>query len=211
MLFVQGRRLQEGGELDRAAELFRQVVDAGGEWAGPAALSLGSIADKQGDPEQARAWWSTAVDDPRAGIITMNNLALVAKRQRDLAEAERWFQRVMAADVERRPMCAAHIGEMHYWQGDRRQASQWYRVTLAESEEPELVGEAAFRTAEFLVDSGEYEPARELLVRAIETGAEPYASSSSNLLRQLATSTVQPPSDVPHRSDAPPSDTPPGN
>lgn len=107
---------------------------------------------------------------------------LVAKRQRDLPDASRWFGRIVDSGHEDGPLAAAHLGELCYWLGAEPAALHWYQYTLDRTDDPELVAEAACRAGEILHRRGERSAARPLLERAAATGAADFAEQATALL-----------------------------
>jgi tetratricopeptide (TPR) repeat protein len=181
--------LIEAGELADGREACRQVIDtADAGLAARAMVILGTTYHDE-DEELAREWYLRAVDaeDSHTAVVASMYLGAFAKKRRDFAEALPWYQRVIdSGDSTEAPLAAAHLGELCYWLGDRDGAVRYYEHTLATTERPDLVGEAAYRLGEIRHLDGDAAAARELLNRALDSGDDGFAGQARELLTRLA-------------------------
>ncbi|TDC62035.1 hypothetical protein E1283_34765, partial [Streptomyces hainanensis] len=85
--------IADQGHLALADTLLRKVADGTGSYAAKAALTLGAHAYAAEDATRARTWWqhTLAVGDERRRHEASLNLGQLAKRERDIDEALRWF------------------------------------------------------------------------------------------------------------------------
>jgi hypothetical protein len=68
------------------------------------------------------------------------------------------------------------------WLGDKPGAIRWYEYTLANSDEADLIAEAACRVGEILLEGGDPAAARLILKRAAATGDATFAAQAVALL-----------------------------
>ncbi|GAA3870199.1 tetratricopeptide repeat protein [Streptomyces sedi] len=183
-VFRYGEFLHDGDESELGLTLLRTAAEGTGQWAARAALALATQAEREGDQDAAREWRRRAKNSGDSGmaLTAVLQLGAAAKEERDLPALLEHFGRTAASDHEQAPLFAAHIGELCYWLGRRDEAVDWYRRTLAASEDAELVGEAGYRVGEILVERGEREAALPLLRRAERSGFEPFAGQARELL-----------------------------
>jgi tetratricopeptide (TPR) repeat protein len=168
--------------------LLRDLAGGTGECAARAAVTLGADAHRAEDDESARGWFLRAMehDHPEMNATAGNNLGLIAKKVHDLPEALRWFGPAARSDDDGAALAAAHLGELCYWLGEFEQALFWYRRTLdSDTEDPELVGEAAYRSGEILHRRGEEVAARHMLRRAVDSDFEEFAARARELMATL--------------------------
>ncbi|MDX3227407.1 WD40 repeat domain-containing protein [Streptomyces sp. ME19-01-6] len=181
------------GDNEEARAAYQQALDL--EVKGPAwaTLGLGWTALNLGDAETAETYLLRAVElagsDLRTkGYATML-LGRIAKGRRDLPGALKWYQMAFKADSIHRPLATGHLGELHYWLGDRDGARTWYERLLKATHEPELVAEGAFRLGEMAAEDGDRGRAGELLERAAATGSGEFAGQARELLGGLSADT----------------------
>jgi tetratricopeptide (TPR) repeat protein len=183
--FAHWIRARGHGEL--ALALLRAIVEASegtGKHAAGAAVTLGATAFDKGEDDTARAWWVRALGAGHAAMAhraTMN-LASLAKRRSDLPETLRLLTPVADSGHRDAALAAAHIAELHYWLQEKDEALRWYRRTLDATDDPALVGEAAYRIGEILHDGGDPDTARQYLERAATTGDPAFAPQAIALL-----------------------------
>ncbi|WP_253765582.1 tetratricopeptide repeat protein [Goodfellowiella coeruleoviolacea] len=186
-LFVRAQTFERARHDATARELYLKVVDRDTPHTATSLLSLGVIAYRAGDNDTAWHWWQQAVDvdDPEVAGKAAHNLGLIAKDRRDLPAALKWFGRVIDSGHAEGALAAAHLGELCYWLDDQPAALNWYQRTLAGTDDPELVAEAAYRAAEILVGRGDPVSARPLLERAVDTAVPAFAQRAAVLLAGL--------------------------
>lgn len=188
-IYALAQSLYQDGEVEQARRTFQQLVEAAphDRYAGEAMLELAAIAFHEGDDEEARAWnlraWES--DDPELSAKAAMNLGVIAKRRRDVEEAAPWFQVLVDLGHPSAALAAAHLAELHHWRGELAEAAQHYGYTLAHTDDPELIAEAAYRVGEFHYQRGDLDAAREHLDRARRTGDETFAEQAEELLRRL--------------------------
>ncbi|MBO0869386.1 MAG: tetratricopeptide repeat protein, partial [Micromonosporaceae bacterium] len=105
---------------------------------------------------------------------------------RDLAGALPWYQQVIDSGDSEAPLAAAHLGELHYWLGDRDGALRYYELTITGTENAELVAEACHRLGEIRYERGEVRTAAQMWRRAYATGDETFAPQSAARLAELS-------------------------
>ncbi|MDA2813233.1 tetratricopeptide repeat protein [Nocardiopsis sp. RSe5-2] len=172
----------DDGELGKA--LLERTAEGLGEFAAGAAVTLGARAHYGGDNATAREWWRRALEkgNKKMAHKAVTNLGLVAKLEHDLPQLLEHYGPVVESGHEDGPLFSAHIGELQYWLEDWDEAVRWYRRTLDGTDDPELVGEAAYRVGEILLDGEEHETALACLRRAADTGYAPFAGQAQELL-----------------------------
>lgn len=159
------------GERDAARDACQLLAAGHGQPATAAMVLLSVLAETAGDQEQAGAWWQQAAQrDPDRAAAPLLALGEIAKNRHDRAGAERWLRRLAGGGYPQAALAAAHLGELCFWLGDSNAALDWYGRTLAATEDPDLIAEAAQRSGEILTGRGEHEAAAPLLRRARDTG-----------------------------------------
>lgn len=121
-------------------------------------------------------------------VVALHNQTLDQGRILDVADYDVSTGGLDAEQVHGAPLAAAHIGELHYWRGDFDEALHWYQRALAalgDTDDPELVGEAAYRAGEILGTKGDTGPARALLRRAADSADATFAPQAAALLATL--------------------------
>lgn len=110
-----------------------------------------------------------------------------AKDRRDVAEAQRWYQWVIdSGDRFQRELALTHLGELHYWVGDRDQSREFYQHTLNSTRSnADLVAEAAYRLGEMASQDGDTDQAVRYLERARDIGDATFGPQASQLLCRL--------------------------
>jgi tetratricopeptide (TPR) repeat protein len=157
----EARGHAEGGRLDRAAELFREVLESGdtGERA-QAALGLAVVLEGGGDDEGAREADRVAIatGDPEYGARAAYHLALSWGRsgERDHAK-ESWRTLLEFGNPAYLPPAYLALAQIADDEGDAAQACQWWEQTIATGDE-QYAPAAAHDLALRLLDWGE--PAR---------------------------------------------------
>ncbi|MEV5830653.1 tetratricopeptide repeat protein [Spirillospora sp. NPDC052242] len=175
-----------GGDLDEAEAAYRVCLDLRPDdpWT---LLGLGWVAAERGDYDAARPHLLAAVDagDPKTEGYAAMLLAAPAKQARDVGEALRWYERALAADDRHAPLATGHLGELHYWMGDRDAARRWYERMLEVTDLPDLVAEACCRLGEMAAADGDAARAAQHLERAAATGDPAFAGKARELLARL--------------------------
>jgi tetratricopeptide (TPR) repeat protein len=142
---------REAGAIE---ESLATLTDAARDDQPEAIYALAQTHQKTGDFTAARNSYLTIADRESTVLDdTIFNLGLLAKHDRDLPEATRWFSQYVDAGYQAAPLAAAHLGELCYWLGDKTGSLHWYAYTLANTEVRELVDEAEERTAELLAQA----------------------------------------------------------
>ncbi|MES4901280.1 MULTISPECIES: tetratricopeptide repeat protein [unclassified Streptomyces] len=177
------------GDYEEARAAYQQALDLGVKEPARAIVGLGWTALNQGDEETAESYLLRAVEPAGSELTTRGYAAMllgrIAKERRDLPAALKWYQKAFKADSIHRPLATGHLGELHYWLGDRDGARTWYERLLKATQEPELVAEGAFRLGEMAAEDGDGGRAREFLERAAATGSAEFAERARELLRGL--------------------------
>ncbi|WP_433519602.1 hypothetical protein ACQP2T_31075 [Nonomuraea sp. CA-143628] len=179
-VFSYARLLLRAGHEHRAWHLLLTIAGEGDRGAAEAMMLLGHHAESVGDREMARQWWlcAAASDQPAMVRSAAMELGYLAKIARDAPEARRWYGPVVESDDESAALAAAHLGELHYWLGDKEESLRWYDRTLSGTDDPELVGEAALRVGEMRGDPT-------ALRRAADSGHAGFAEQALTLLSEL--------------------------
>ncbi|HUR06872.1 MAG TPA: tetratricopeptide repeat protein, partial [Nonomuraea sp.] len=190
-LVTLGQALVDAGEVEEAREVLGRVADVDSRLGRRALVLLGQTYHEQ-DPGRARELYLRVVEmaseaGGMAPVVAKMYLGSLAKRERDWSEALRWYQQVIdSGDENQAPLAAAHLGELAYWLGDRGTAARYYELTLAtDTQQPDLVGEAAYRLGEIRHGDGDLDLARKHLRRAVESGDEGFAAQARTLLGEL--------------------------
>ncbi|MEU7892461.1 tetratricopeptide repeat protein [Nonomuraea sp. NPDC049152] len=186
-LSVLAQALVAAGEVDEAREAYARVAEGDdADLAARAMISIGQTYHDE-DEERARAWYLRGVEagQGHTGAVAAMYLGALAKRARDFPEALTWYQRVLDSGDSESGMAAAHLGELCYWLGDRDGALRFYELTLALTEQPDLVAEAAHRLGEIRFAHGDLATARRMLEIAVETGDAAFAPPARELLARL--------------------------
>ncbi|MFI1333303.1 tetratricopeptide repeat protein [Streptomyces sp. NPDC020845] len=178
------------GDNEEARAAYQQALDLGVKKPAWATLGLGWTALNLGDTETAEPYLLSAVELAGSELTTRGYAAMllgrIAKDRRDLPAALKWYQKAFKADDIHRPLATGHLGELHYWLGDRDGARTWYERLLRATHEPELIAEGAFRLGEMAAEDGDRGRASELLERAAGTGSGEFAERAQELLRGLS-------------------------
>ena len=157
----EAREHAEGGRLDRAAELFREVMESGdtGQRA-QAALGLAVVLEGGGDDEGAREAdrLAVATEDPEYGARAAYHLALSWARagERDQAR-DAWRTLIDFGNPAYLPPAYLALAQIADDEGDAAQACQWWEQAIATRDE-RYAPAAAHDLALRLLDWGE--PAR---------------------------------------------------
>ncbi|MEV6400609.1 hypothetical protein AB0M39_38515 [Streptomyces sp. NPDC051907] len=185
--FHYARLIGRKGHQEQARRLLRRVAETSGEGAAEAAVALGFEAREEGDEAEARRQWLRAAKAGYAKTAhsAAMSLGALAKEARDMPGTLRWLEPIADSGHDEAPLAAAHIAELSYWTGQSELAVRWYRRALGGTDDPELVGEAAYRMAEIAHERGEDASARELLRRAVEAGDPSFAKQATALLAEL--------------------------
>ncbi|MBO0869357.1 MAG: tetratricopeptide repeat protein, partial [Micromonosporaceae bacterium] len=123
MVVYFGQQLAKAGRVAEARAEFARVVESDqADLAARAMIGLGETYSSD-DPAQAEHWFRRAVAVPdcerHTRAVAAMYLGALAKRRRDLAGALPWYQQVIDSGDSEAPLAAAHLGELHYWLGDR--------------------------------------------------------------------------------------------
>ncbi|GAA4603101.1 hypothetical protein GCM10023195_10010 [Actinoallomurus liliacearum] len=177
----EARNHAESGDLDRAAELFRRVLETGdtAERA-QAALGLAVVLEGRGDDEGAREAdrLAIATRDPEYGPRAAYHLALSWQRagERDQAR-DAWRAVVDFGNRAYLPPAYLALAQIADEEGDARQASEWWELAIATGDE-EYAPVAAHDLALRLIDWGEPARAQRILAGAldlVDRGHDPQA------------------------------------
>jgi tetratricopeptide (TPR) repeat protein len=157
----EARGHAEEGRLDRAAELFREVLEAGDtSERAQAALGLAVVLESDGDVGGAREADRVAIDtkDPEYGARAAYHLALSWERsgERDRAR-EAWHTVVDFANPAYLPPACLALAQIADEEGDAAQACEWWERVIA-TRDVRYAPAAAHDLALRLLDWGE--PAR---------------------------------------------------
>jgi tetratricopeptide (TPR) repeat protein len=177
----EARNHAESGDLDRAAELFRRVLETGdtAEQA-QAALGLAVVLEGLGDHDGAREAdrLAIATEDPEYGARAAYHLALSWERadERDQAR-DAWRTVVDFGNRTYLPPAYLALAQIADEEGDARQACDWWEQVIATGDQ-EYAPVAAHDLALRLIDWGE--PARAQRVLAgmldlVDRGRDPQA------------------------------------
>jgi tetratricopeptide (TPR) repeat protein len=157
----EARRHAEDGRLDRAAELFREVLEAGDtSERAQAALGLAVVLEGDGDHDGAREADRVAIDtrDPEYGARAAYHLALSWERSGDRDRArEAWRIVVDFGNVAYLPPACLALAQIADEEGDAAQACEWWERVIATGD-VRYAPAAAHDLALRLLDWGE--PAR---------------------------------------------------
>jgi Flp pilus assembly protein TadD len=167
----EARRHAEDGRLDRAAELFREVLD-GGETSdrAQAALGLAVVLEGRGDDDGAREADRVAIEtqDPEYGARAAYHLALSWERAGDRDRArEAWRTLAGFGNAAYTPPAYLALAQIADEEGDAAQACEWWEQAIATGDE-QYAPVAAHDLALRLLDWGE--PAR--AQRALDTALD---------------------------------------
>ncbi len=157
----EARRHAESGRLDRAAELFREVLESGEAGERPqAALGLAVVLEGGGDDEGAREADRVAIatGDPEYGARAAYHLALSWGRsgERDQAK-DAWNTLLEFGNAAYLPPAYLALAQIADDEGDAAQACQWWEQAISTGDE-QYAPAAAHDLALRLLDWGE--PAR---------------------------------------------------
>jgi tetratricopeptide (TPR) repeat protein len=187
--YALAQSVRQEGDLAQARQIYLQLIESAPDdrYAGEALLELAAMAYHAEDDDEAREWslraWES--DDPDLSAKAAMNLGVIAKRRRNLDDATPWFLALIDLGHPTAALAAAHLAEMHYWREEFAEAVRHYEYTLANTDDQELVAEAAYRVGEIRYRQGEVQLARELLDRAARTEDPSYAEQATSLLAQL--------------------------
>ncbi|MEV0704074.1 tetratricopeptide repeat protein [Saccharopolyspora sp. NPDC050389] len=187
--YALAQSLRQDGDLDQARQTYLRLIESAPDdrYAGEALLELASMAFQAEDYAEAHAWslraWES--EDPELSGKAAMNLGVIAKRRRNIDAATPWFQALIDLGHPNAALAAAHLAEMHYWREEHVEAVRHYEYTLANTEDRELIAEAAYRVGEIRYRRGEVQQARELLGRAVRTEDPSFAHQATKLLAEL--------------------------
>jgi Flp pilus assembly protein TadD len=167
----EARRHAEDGELDRAAELFRKVLEVGDTpERAQAAMGLAVVLEGVGDHEGARAADRVAIatKDPEFGARAAYHLALSWERsgERDQAR-EAWRAVVDFGNRAYLPPAYLALAQITDDEGDAGQACEWWEQAIATGDE-RYAPVAAHDLALRLLDWGEPARAQRALDAALD-------------------------------------------
>ncbi|MCO5971233.1 tetratricopeptide repeat protein [Actinoallomurus soli] len=177
----EARNHAESGDLDRAAELFRQVLETGDTASrAQAALGLAVVLEGRGDDEGAREAdrLAIATRDPEYGARAAYHLALSWQRagERDHAR-DAWRALVDFGNRAYLPPAYLALAQLADEDGDARQACEWWEQVIATGDD-EYAPVAAHDLALRLIDWGEPARAQRVLAGAldlVDRGRDPQA------------------------------------
>ncbi|MGP4020767.1 tetratricopeptide repeat protein [Saccharopolyspora sp. 5N708] len=187
--YALAQSLRAEGDLEQARQVYLHLIESAPQdrYAREALLELAAMAYHAEDDVAAREWslraWES--DDPELSAKAAMNLGVIAKRRNDLDAATPWFLALIDLGHPTAALAAAHLAEMHYWRDEHAEAARHYEYTLAHTEDPELIAEAAYRVGEIRYQRGELQQARDLLGRAARTEDPSFAPQASELLAKL--------------------------
>ncbi|MGI5228951.1 tetratricopeptide repeat protein [Actinoallomurus sp. CA-142502] len=167
----EARRHAEGGRLDEAATLFRQVMEAGATAErAQAALGLAVVLESGGDLDGAREADRAAIatKDPEYGARAAYHLALSWERSGDRDRArEAWRTVVDFANPAYLPPACLALAQLADEEGDAAQACEWWERVIATGD-PRYGPAAAHDLALRLLDWGEPARAQRALDAALD-------------------------------------------
>jgi tetratricopeptide (TPR) repeat protein len=167
----EARAHAEEGRLDRAAELFREVLEAGDtSERAQAALGLAVVLEGDGDHDGAREADRIAIDtaDPEYGARAAYHLALSWERSGDHDRArEAWRIVVDFANPAYLPPACLALAQIADEEGDAAQACEWWERVIATGDE-RYTPAAAHDLALRLLDWGEPARAQRALDSALD-------------------------------------------
>jgi tetratricopeptide (TPR) repeat protein len=167
----EARAHAEGGRLDEAARLFREVLETGGTTErAQAALGLAVVLESGGDLDGARAADRVAIDteDPEYGARAAYHLALSWERSGDRDRArEAWHTVVDFANPAYLPPACLALAQIADEDGDAARACEWWERAIA-TRDPRYAPAAAHDLALRLLDWGEPARAQRALDGALE-------------------------------------------
>ncbi|GAA4623197.1 hypothetical protein GCM10023196_018430 [Actinoallomurus vinaceus] len=180
-ILEEARNHAENGDLERAAELFRRVLETGDtSERAQAALGLAVVLEGRGDHEGAREADRLAIGtgDPEYGPRAAYHLALSWERagERDQAR-DAWRTVVDFGNRAYLPPACLALAQIADEDGDARQACEWWEQVIA-TEDPEYAPVAAHDLALRLIEWGEPARAQRVLSSALELvdrGRDPQA------------------------------------
>ncbi|MCW2864733.1 MAG: Tetratricopeptide 4 [Actinoallomurus sp.] len=157
----EARRHAEDGRLDNAAELFREVLEAGDtSERAQAALGLAVVLEGTGDHDGAREADRIAIGtkDPEYGARAAYHLALSCERSGDRDQArEAWRTVVDFGNPAYLPPACLALAQIADEEGDAARACEWWERVIA-TRDVRYAPAAAHDLALRLLDWGE--PAR---------------------------------------------------
>jgi tetratricopeptide (TPR) repeat protein len=167
----EARAHAEEGRLDRAAELFREVLAAGDtSERAQAALGLAVVLEGDGDHDGAREADRIAIDtaDPEYGARAAYHLALSWEREGDRDRAREAWQTVVdfGNPAYLPPACLA-LAQIADEEGDAAQACEWWERVIATGDQ-RYTPAAAHDLALRLLDWGEPGRAQRALDSALD-------------------------------------------
>lgn len=177
----EARNHAESGDLDRAAELFRRVLETGdtAERA-QAALGLAVVLEGLDDHEGAREAdrLAIATEDPEYGARAAYHLALSWERAGERDEArDAWRTVVDFGNRAYLPPAYLALAQIADDEGDARQACDWWEQAIATGDQA-YAPVAAHDLALRLMDWGEPARAERVLAGAldlVDRGRDPQA------------------------------------
>ncbi|HEY8480679.1 MAG TPA: tetratricopeptide repeat protein [Spirillospora sp.] len=180
-LCEEARRLAEGGEAERAATLFEQVLALGETpWRAQAALGLAVVLDDCGDVERAREADRAAIatGDPEYGPRAAYHLALTYERagERERA-APAWRVVVDFGNDAYLPPAHLALARIADDAGEFDEAREHWEAVIATGD-PEYGPPAAHDLAQRLLERGDPARAQRVLtagLKLIDRDTSPYA------------------------------------
>lgn len=181
MRLEQARNHAESGELERAAELFREVLEIGGtSERAQAALGLAVVLEGAGDHDAAREADQVAIAtrDPEYGARAAYHLALSWERAGDRDRArDAWLAVVDFGNEAYLPPAYLALAQIADDEGDSPAAREWWELAIATGDE-HYAPAAAHDLALRLLEWGEPARAQQVLSGALELvdrARDPYA------------------------------------
>jgi tetratricopeptide (TPR) repeat protein len=167
----EARRHAEEGRLDRAAELFREVLEVGdAPERAQAALGLAVVLEEGEDHEGARAADRLAIEtkDTEYGARAAYHLALSWERAGDRERArDAWRIVVDFGNPAYLPPACLALAQIADEEGDAAEACEWWERVIATGDE-RYAPEAAHDLALRLLDWGEPARAQRALDNALD-------------------------------------------
>jgi len=150
LLIGMAKAEHEQGRSEHAEQILRELVAAGRQSRGLAALNLGMLLEERGDTTGAQQAYETVLaseDRSGAGAASLN-LGVIAAARGHHAEAERLFRTAAESDhPQARIVGAFNLGTALAQRGAFAEARQYYRRAM-ESEHPQYAPMAAEMLAE---------------------------------------------------------------
>lgn len=115
--------------MDKSLELYQQVYEMGGEFAGMAAYKIAELYEKEGKDEDAFKWYKESADKGydqamiRMGLYCIDGKIFLKNERNAMA----WFRKAYEQKAEVVGFAAQQIGSIYYFSGYYKEAFDWYQ------------------------------------------------------------------------------------